>query len=218
MMEGFLKMGVKISVLDYGMGNVFSLCHALKYLKSDVFLESDPKKIANADRLIIPGVGSLPSAMLELKKRNLLESILEFHQKGRPFLGICLGMQMLLEKSEEFMHAKGFNFISGLARTIPTRSTEKKSLRIPRTGWYPLYFVEKSKKTSLLRFNKEGDYVYFNHSYAVHTEEEYLAAVSPYGVHSIAALIQKENVYGCQFHPEKSGENGLCMLKAFLDL
>lgn len=197
-----------IAVIDYGAGNLFSVQNALDYLKIPSVLTADPEAIKQADELILPGVGAFPDAMRMLRESGLVSLIYE--EAGRkPFLGICLGMQLLFEKSEEFGETTGLGLIPGEILKIPDRG-----FKIPHMGWNSLRFHHKSP---LLTELEENDSVYFVHSYMAQTADNYIAASCDYGV-EIPALVQKGQVYGAQFHPEKSGTVGLQILQNFAAL
>lgn len=194
-----------IAIIDYGAGNLFSVQNALNYLGFSNQITKDKKEIQKADGLILPGVGAFPDAMKKLRDSDLLEVIRQEAER-KPFLGICLGMQMLFEKSFEFSETEGLGFIPGEVRRIET------TYKIPHMGWNHLRFYQKD--SPLLQGIEEGSSVYFVHSYMAYTPRENISAVCDYGV-EITALVEKGMIFGTQFHPEKSGEVGLQMLKNF---
>ena len=199
-----------IAVIDYGAGNLFSVQNALDYLGLENTISSDRDVLKKADGLILPGVGAFPDAMGMLEKRGLIGITREEAVK-KPFLGICLGMQVLFDKGFEFRETDGLGLISGRVDKIVCGE------KIPHMGWNHLRWNHLKQKHSgcpLLNGVPEGSSVYFVHSYMAFTDEENLAASCSYGV-EIPALVQRGSVFGAQFHPEKSGEVGLLMLKNF---
>jgi imidazole glycerol-phosphate synthase subunit HisH len=207
-------------IIDYGIGNVFSVQRSLeKCGDKKVKLSSDPEDILNADRVVLPGVGAFKDGMEGLKKRNLIEPILECIEAGKPFLGICLGMQMLASKSMEFGTYDGLNLIPGEVETIITNENPcKKSIKIPFIGWAKLDIENTELPYNILsQFDKE--YVYLVHSYHVKTKDtKHTIASYNYSGVEITAAIQKQNIIGLQFHPEKSGEAGLDILRKFVTM
>ena len=196
-----------IAIIDYGAGNLFSVKNALNALGQDSVFTKDPEEIRAADKLSLPGVGAFPDAMDKLTACGLIPVIRE-QAEQKPLLGICLGMQMLFEQSEEFGETAGLGLIPG--RVVPIET----SYKIPHMGWNELVIPRESK---LLYGIKPGEFVYFVHSFAAKTPMEYVSAYCEYGT-VIPALVEKENVYGAQFHPEKSGRAGLTILKNFCSL
>lgn len=196
-----------ITIIDYGAGNLFSVQNALNYLGLENMVSKDKKDIEKADALILPGVGAFPMAMQKLNDTGLVSSIKENALK-KPLLGICLGMQMLFEESDEFIKTKGLGFIKGKVQKIIT------PLKIPHMGWNSL---EITKKSPLLKGIKDGDSVYFVHSFMAYTDAQNISAQCDYKV-KVPALVENKNVFGAQFHPEKSGEVGLQILKNFGEL
>ena len=193
-----------ITIIDYGAGNLFSVQNALNFLGLPNEVSSDPKDLDRADGLILPGVGAFPLAMEKLRETGLVSCIRENAQK-KPLLGICLGMQMLFEESEEFTRTEGLSLIPGKIGKIVC------PYKIPHMGWNSLEFTQKSP---LLEGLSEGDSVYFVHSFMAYTDGENISAQCDYGV-KIPALVERGNVFGAQFHPEKSGEAGLQILHNF---
>lgn len=194
------------AIIDYGAGNLFSVKNALDYLGIENKVTKNAEDLRAADRLILPGVGAFPDAMRMLRESGLVEVIKEEVQK-KPLLGICLGMQMLFEKGFEFEETEGLGLIKGSVKLMTPEN-----LPIPHIGWNEL---ELNKPCKLLE--KGGEYVYFVHSYAADCPSENVAAYCDYGM-KIPALVFNGNVYGAQFHPEKSGEAGLEMLRKFAKL
>lgn len=200
-----------IAIVDYGVGNLFSLCSSLRRIGADVLVTSDPDRIREADKLILPGVGAFADAAKKLRDSGLDRVIREQAAKGRQIMGICLGMQLLFEKSYEFGEHQGLGLLKGCV--VPMEGTIPAELKIPHIGWNALRFKRESK---LLRHIKEGDCVYFVHSFYVDERAESVVATAEYG-RELTAAVQKDNVMGCQFHPEKSGEVGLNILRAFCE-
>lgn len=200
-----------IAIVDYGVGNLFSLASSFKKIGYETVVTGDAEIIKKADKLILPGVGAFGDAMQKLRSSSLDEVILAEAQKGKPLLGICLGMQMLFEKSFEYGEHNGLGLIKG--RVIPMEGSLPKNLKIPHIGWNALNF----KKTNpLFKYINNGDCVYFVHSYYATDCEQALLATAEYG-NELTAAVADKNVFGCQFHPEKSGNVGLNILKAFCE-
>lgn len=197
-----------IAIVDYGAGNLFSVQNALAYLNITCCTTDDPAVLEICDGVILPGVGAFPEAMHRLHASGLVSIICEQAQK-KPLLGICLGMQMLFERSYEFEETQGLGLIPGQVRLINSGG-----LKIPHMGWNDLTVLH---PCALTEHSKNGDYVYFVHSYCVHTPDENVSCYTEYG-ERIPALVHRGFVYGAQFHPEKSGEAGLAMLKNFARL
>lgn len=200
-----------IAIIDYGVGNLFSLTCSLKKIGYDSIITGDPAVIEKADKLILPGVGAFGDAVAKLTERGLDKVVKDQVKKGKPLMGICLGMQMLFEKSYEYGEHDGLGLIKGKVVAMKGRIDE--SLKIPHIGWNKLDIVKEHKLTKYL---KDGDYVYFVHSfYAIDCEKDWVATTE-YDA-TITAIVAKDNVMGCQFHPEKSGNVGLSILKAFCE-
>ena len=197
-----------IAIVDYGAGNLFSVQNALAYLNITCCTTDDPAVLEICDGVILPGVGAFPAAMHRLHASGLVSIICEQAQK-KPLLGICLGMQMLFERSYEFEETQGLGLIPGQVRLINSGG-----LKIPHMGWNDLTVLH---PCALTEHSKNGEYVYFVHSYCVHTPDENVSCYTEYG-ERIPALVHRGFVYGAQFHPEKSGEVGLAMLKNFARL
>lgn len=201
-----------IAVIDYGVGNLFSLASSLQMLKKEVIITGDAAELASADHLILPGVGAFKDAADKLRDSGLDEVVKKEAAKGKPILGICLGMQMLLEKSYEYGEHQGLGLIRGNVK--PIRDVIDPDLKIPHIGWNSLHFT---KENELFKYIKEGDFVYFVHSFYGADCEESTIATAEYSV-PLTAAVAHENVYGCQFHPEKSGEVGMKILQAFCEI
>ena len=205
-----------IAVIDYGVGNLFSLTASLKYLGADVKVTGEKEEIEAADRIILPGVGAFADAKEKLDQTGLVETILEQTTDGKPLLGICLGMQLLFDESHEYGVHKGLGLIKGKITSIDEdlKNAGIAGLKVPHIGWNSLQF---EKDEPLFRYNKPGDYVYYVHSFYCTDCEESIIATSEYGV-TVTGAVRSGKVYGTQFHPEKSGEAGLKMLKAFMEV
>jgi len=198
-------------IVDYGVGNLFSLSSSLSAIGEESVISSDEAVIERADRIILPGVGAFRDAMEKLDASGLVDSLRKAVSRGIPLLGICLGMQLLFEKSYEYGEHKGLGFLSGVVAPIPTAE----GIKIPHMGWNALSFG--ARKHPLFRYLSEGDYVYFVHSYAAVDCEDSVIARTEYGT-PVTAAVAKGNILGCQFHPEKSGEVGLGILRAFCEI
>ena len=200
-----------VAIIDYGVGNLFSLVSSFKIIGEKAIVSNSEKEILSADRIILPGVGAFEDAIKKLKNTGLDKTLLECVKQGKPVLGICLGMQLLFDKSFEYGEFEGLHLIEGEIR--PLKEVVGKELKIPHIGWNALKFTKQSK---LFKYIKDGDFVSFVHSFygAVCPQ---VTAVSEYGI-SVTASVEKDNVYGCQFHPEKSGQVGLNILKAFCEI
>lgn len=201
-----------IRIIDYGVGNLFSLRSSLRAIGIDADYTGDPAEIRKADKLILPGVGAFRDAREALRSTGLDRVVQEEAGTGKPLMGICLGMQMLFDRSYEYGEYEGLGLIPG--EIVPMEGRIPKDLPIPHIGWNELMLKQPSP---LMKNTANGDYVYFVHSYYAETPAEYVIATTDYGVEMTAA-VQNDNVYGCQFHPEKSSEVGLSILKAFCEL
>ncbi len=201
-----------IAIIDYGVGNLFSLHASFKKLGADTVVSGDPDVIRSADRVILPGVGAYGDAADKLHNTGLDDVVREVAASGKPLLGICLGMQLLFEYGTEFGRHEGLGLLNGHVKSM--RDEIGNALKLPQIGWNALNIVKDNK---LFANVKSGDYVYFVHSYHAVGCDDSLIATTEYGA-EITAAVAKDNVYGCQFHPEKSGEVGLRILKGFLDL
>ena len=202
-----------IAIVDYGVGNLFSLKSSLAAVGADTVVTSDRNKLRAADRIILPGVGAFGDAAEKLRAAVLDEYLIAEAGEGKPLLGICLGMQLLFERSFEYGEHRGLGLIPGEIR--PIREVVPENLKIPHIGWNALHFS--GRRHPLFRDVREGDCVYFVHSYAAFGCGESLLATAEYGAELTAAAACK-NVMGCQFHPEKSGKTGLSILKAFAEM
>ena len=204
-----------IAIIDYDAGNIRSVEKAMAKLGQEVWITRDRERIMNADKVILPGVGSFGDAMAHLREYNLVEVIKDVVAEKKPFLGICLGLQLLYESSEETPGVEGLGLLKGKILRIPDGVAEdKRPLKIPHIGWNSLSFPQKGRLFE--GFSREP-YVYFVHSYYLKAEEDIVTARTEYGV-SIDASVEKGNLFACQFHPEKSSEAGLKILENFVRL
>jgi glutamine amidotransferase len=201
-----------VAIVDYGVGNLFSLCSSLEAVGAKAVVTSDRQVLRTADRIILPGVGAFADAARLLRESGLADTVCELAAGGKPLLGICLGMQMLFEKSYEYGEHPGLGLLEGEIRPIAEQIPA--GLKIPHIGWNALHFTQPD--SPLFRYLKDGDFVYFVHSFAaVHCERSVLATAE-YGA-PLTAAVGYGNVFGCQFHPEKSGRVGLQILRAFCE-
>ena len=201
-----------IAIIDYGVGNLFSLKCSIQAVGQEAVVSSDRHVIEQADKILLPGVGAFEDAAAKLRGSGLADVVKEQAGQGKPLLGICLGMQLLLEKSYEYGEHEGLGLIRGAVR--PIADVIPDGFKIPHIGWNALLFRKPSK---LYRYVREGEHVYFVHSYYAADCDSAVTAVSEYGA-DLTASIEEDNVFGCQFHPEKSGDVGLKILKAFCEL
>lgn len=201
-----------IAIIDYGVGNLFSLKSSFAAIGEEVTVTKDEKVLREADGIILPGVGAFEDAAKKLRETGLVDVIKELAAKGKPLMGICLGMQMLFDKSYEYGEHEGLGLIKGNVKSIAEVIPE--GLKIPHIGWNALEF---KKSTPLFKYISDGDHVYFVHSFYAADCEDSVIAVSEYGA-PLTAAVSDKNVFGCQFHPEKSGEVGLKILKAFCEM
>ena len=206
-----------IAVIDYGVGNLFSLLSSLKYVGLDTKLTNDIEEIKNANGIILPGVGAFRDAIGNLEKYGLKETLINEAKKGKPFLGICLGMQMLFEKSYEYGEYEGLGLINGTVEEIKKYISENSDLKIPHMGWNSLIINERFKDDKILKDVDNNEYIYYVHSYFAKTDMKNIVTYSEYGT-KIPGIVKNENVYGMQFHPEKSGDTGLKLLKNWGEL
>ncbi len=199
-----------IGIIDYGMGNLRSITNALDHLNIPCKITSDAEELKQCDHLILPGVGSFHDSMQNIHERNLFEPIQQMVLNGKPLLGICLGMQMLYESSSENGYTEGFGFLKG---TIDFMEGEE---RVPEIGWNSL---DKINEHPIWNVMSEKPYFYYVHSYcAMHTDENEVIGASQYGKYTVPGLVGKNNILGCQFHPEKSSDDGLAILKYFYEV
>lgn len=210
----------EVTVIDYGVGNMLSVQRGLEHCGGKVTLTADPEKILASKRVVLPGVGAFANAMQALECLGLVAAIRELAKRKTPLLGICLGMQLLLEESEEFGAAVGLGLISGRVIPVPCRTLSGATQKIPHIGWRALQPSGASERwrDTLLQDNRVGDAAYFVHSFmAVPSDSVNRVADCVYGGHLIPAVIGRDKITGCQFHPEKSGIVGLKILRRFLE-
>ena len=197
-------------IIDYGVGNLFSLCSSCACIGEKAFVSGDPAELAKADRLVLPGVGAFADAANKLRDAGRAAFVRAQAAEGKPLLGICLGMQLLFEKSYEYGCHEGLGLLKG--QVVPMEGRLPAGLKIPHMGWNAL-----EVKGGRLLSGMDGQYVYFVHSFFAENCDDSLSAVTQYGI-PITAAVEKGNVYGCQFHPEKSGNVGLNILRKFAEV
>ncbi|MBQ9714682.1 MAG: imidazole glycerol phosphate synthase subunit HisH [Clostridia bacterium] len=201
-----------IAIVDYGVGNLFSLVASFEKVGAETVVTSEVETIERAEKIILPGVGAFADAAKKLRESGLGKVVKAQAAKGKPIMGICLGMQMLFEKSCEYGCNEGLGLLKG--NVVSMKGYIDAGLKIPHIGWNALHFV---RKHPLFKYIREGDFVYFVHSYFAQDCQESLLAETEYGK-TLTAAVAQGNVMGCQFHPEKSGEVGLNILRAFCEL
>jgi len=202
-----------IAIIDYGVGNLFSISASLAHIGAETVITADPEVISKADRIILPGVGAFGDAANKLKESGLFEFVKQLAAEGKPLLGICLGMQLLFERSYEYGVHEGLGLIKG--DICPLEADISSDLKVPQIGWNKLSLHRDNDP--LMKYTSDGDYVYFVHSFYGKNCEDSLVASVEYDV-SVPAVVRSGNVWGAQFHPEKSGNVGLAMLKAFNEI
>ncbi|HAT1856302.1 imidazole glycerol phosphate synthase subunit HisH [Legionella pneumophila] len=210
-----------VSIVDYGVGNLLSVARAFQYFDASVNLVSTPEEIMSADRLVLPGVGAFEDGMKGLTTLNFIEPIKQFARSGKPFLGICLGMQMMLSKSTEFGQHEGLGLIAGEVVSVPSHGVDGQLHKIPHIGWNELVATSEGEDWchTILKNIPLNSSVYFVHSFmAMPSNPKKRLADTLYDGQAISAVIKDENMYGCQFHPEKSGEVGLSIIQQFLQI
>jgi glutamine amidotransferase len=210
----------EVVVIDYGMGNLLSVRRGLEHCGATVTVTAATDVILSSPRVVLPGVGAFIDGMDGLRREGLDAVVREVAARGTPLLGICLGMQMLLDESEEFGNTTGLGLIPGQVIAVPATTTDGRPQKIPHIGWNALTgpVGQKSWEYTLLQKVKPGDAAYFVHSFMANpSDQSHRIADCIYGGHSVAAAIKRDNVFGCQFHPEKSGEVGLTILRQFLE-
>ncbi|MBK3495998.1 imidazole glycerol phosphate synthase subunit HisH [Viridibacillus sp. YIM B01967] len=208
---------MKIGIIDYGMGNLFSVEQAIKRLGCNVLVSDDKEVLLAADALILPGVGAFQDAMKRLQEMNLVSLIDEVVKSNKPLLGICLGMQLLFEESEENGYGRGLGIFKGRIECFAGLDEDGKAYRVPHMGWNELQFVQRPDWLGEIEFPDEH-YVYFVHSYfAANVDQADLVAFANYGNVDVPGIVQRGSITGMQFHPEKSGEFGVFLLKKWLD-
>lgn len=208
-----------VMVINFGCGNLLSVSRALAYCGAKPRVTNDAREIRAASRVVLPGVGAFGSGMAALQAHGLVDVVREVAERGTPLLGICLGMQLLLEASDEFGVTAGLSLIQGRVVAVPRSTIASKALKVPHVGWSPIVPAERARPwgEGILANVAPGDALYFVHSFmAAPSDETQRVADCLYGGHRVPAVLQKGNVVGCQFHPEKSGEVGLRILRNFL--
>ena len=201
-----------IAIIDYNMGNLASVYNACNLLNENAKIVSNPDDLKNYDKVILPGVGAFGDAIEHLKSTNMFESILEFYKNGKYIFGICLGMQLLFDSSNEFGYTKGLGLIPGKIVMFDKTKMDMEDQKVPHVGWNKLF-----NNSNILFDGLKNPYLYFAHSYHVITENKYLIGNTHYG-YDFASAVNKDNIYGLQSHPEKSHDNGLKILKNFINL
>lgn len=212
---------MKTAIIDYGLGNVFSIKRALHYIGASPLITDRAEDIISAERIILPGVGAFGDAMKKLRDKGLDKVIVKCASSGKPILGICLGMQLLMTTSEEFGHHPGLNLIGGKVIRFPKPDLYGVKYKIPHVGWNQLFAAAGHSvwERTILSKNLEGDFLYFVHSYIVRPDDQgYLLAITRYGGVEFSSVVKKNNIFGCQFHPELSGEPGLKIYKEFIHI
>ncbi|MGN1413042.1 MAG: imidazole glycerol phosphate synthase subunit HisH [Anaerovoracaceae bacterium] len=210
-----------IAIVDYGVGNLFSLQSSLKSIGADVTVTGDPAVLRASDKILLPGVGAFGDAADKLRENGLDQVVISEARNGKPLMGICLGMQLLFEEGEEYGIHPGLGLVPG--RVVSMKGVVPSDYKIPHIGWNHLIFPENrggrcgSEKSPIFKYVENGDCVYFVHSFYATDCRESVIADTEYGA-LLTAAVQKDNVFGCQFHPEKSGQVGLSILKAFCEL
>ena len=202
-----------IAIVDYGVGNLFSLASSLQYLGLESQVTRDPDDLSRADRIILPGVGAFADAAEKLREAGMVEPLLNAAKEGKPLLGICLGMQLLFEKSYEYGEHAGLGLIPG--RVMPLKDVLPQGLKVPHIGWNRLDV--RKKDDPIFRYTGDDDYFYYVHSFYAADCEESTLATSEYGI-PVTGVVRSGSVVGAQFHPEKSGDAGLRLLRAFAQL
>lgn len=215
-------MTIKITIADYGVGNLLNVARAFQHCGADVHVTDKPHEIAGAERLVVPGVGAFEDSIGELTRLGFADEIKRFAESARPLFGICVGMQMLFDVSEEFGEHKGLGILPGRVKAVPNTTTSGQMQRVPHIGWdylVPSKNCRSWQGTFLQSFEKLRPAVYFVHSYAAYPDRDSdRLADCVYGGHRISAAVKRDNIVATQFHPERSGEIGLSMVRSFLAL
>jgi glutamine amidotransferase len=206
--------GYMIAIVDYGVGNLFSLCSSLKYIGQNAVIASDKATINRSDKILLPGVGAFADAAAKLRGSGLYDVVISETRNGKPLLGVCLGMQMLFDKSLEFGEHEGLGLLRGVV--APIKPLIPANYKVPHIGWNALKFPA-GEKSQLFKYTDEGAHVYFVHSFHAEQCDGSVIATTEYGA-DLTAAVGLGNVFGTQFHPEKSGDAGLDILKAFADM
>ncbi len=206
-----------IAVIDYGMGNLRSVAKALEEIGAKIKVTSSANVIRKASKIVFPGVGSFYDGLKELSKRGLIKPIKSAIKDKKPFLGLCLGLQLLFEESQEAPNIKGLGILEGKIKRIPSE-VNRKRLKVPHIGWNQIHLTERGKESRLFKGIKDGSFVYFVHSYvAIPEDSSIISTITEYGI-KFCSSISKDNIYATQFHPEKSQEVGLKILKNFIEI
>lgn len=208
-------MSSKVAIIDYQLGNMFSVKQACEYLGYEASITSSSKELAAADYAILPGVGAFGDAMKNMERLDLVEPIRDFIAAGKPFMGVCLGLQLLFTESEEFGNYKGLNLVEGVVRRFPRTDPEGQQLKVPQIEWNQIYQKDDNAwQQTPLKQCTNGDYMYFVHSFYVEPADKNLVlSETVYGGMRYCSSIVKDNIFACQFHPEKSGEHGVDIYK-----
>ena len=204
-----------IAIVDYGVGNLFSIKSSFSFIGKEAVVTDDPEIIEKCDRILLPGVGAFEDAANKLRATGMDKVVKSEAAKGKPVLGICLGMQLLFEKSYEYGEHEGLGLIKGSIK--PISDVIPQDLKVPHIGWNSLVITKGKEKSPILKYTDEGDFVYFVHSFYAADCDEAVTSCAEYGA-MLTASVQNKNVYGTQFHPEKSGEAGLNILRAFCEI
>lgn len=209
----------KIAIIDYELGNLFSVKQACIYLDMDANITTDKNKLLEADYAILPGVGAFGDAMKNLHQLDLVEPIKDFIAAGKPFMGVCLGLQLLFSESEEFGNTRGLNLIEGVTKKFKPSDTDGRVLKVPQIEWNQIYETANNTwKLSPLESCTDGDYMYFVHSYYVQPESKhYVLSTTKYGGFAYCSSVIDKNIFACQFHPEKSGLHGVDIYKNWFE-
>lgn len=205
-----------IAIINYGVGNLFSISRSFQHIGKECIVTDDKKVIEDASHIVLPGVGAFGDAVEKLKATGLVPTLDECVKNGKPLLGVCLGMQLLFEKSYEYGVHNGLGYLRGeICPMDPDLKAKECKLKVPHMGWNALKLIDKNNR--LMKYTSDGEHMYFVHSFYAKNCTESLVASAEYGV-EVPAVVAAGNVYGCQFHPEKSGECGLKILRAFADI
>lgn len=208
----------KVTIIDYGLGNVYSIQQACQYVGANSVLCISAKDVKDADALILPGVGAFGDAMKDLNDLGLRQAVIDFAKTGKPIMGVCLGMQLLFDQSEEFGLHEGLGLIKGKVMRFPPKYHDT-ILRVPHIGWNKIFGAEKSWAHTPLNDLPNGEYMYFVHSYfALPAKKEDILSTTVYSNFEYCSAVSHDNVFGFQFHPEKSGKQGLSIYKNFISL